>query len=689
MSAEEFKQRVGQLIGVSSSEREMAMEILLNKAADILEFYDAIKVRGLGIFQFKKDTEGNVDPNSVIFVPGGAASMPDKKFMYLTLKVNREGLQDTFDENIFSPGLGKKILSSDESMEKSGGPEALRKHIEDKVDEILADCDQLENFDIWENYNLASEDEVTAFDFDDEAGEKINFDEIEEEFSFDVPEVETESPKIDIAEESNQIEDDISFGNFEFEEEGESDEPKEDNVIFDEDEVQAKGEYLRSSIDIDFDFDTLKSAGEKEQEAPDNITEEPEEPVTRFEAVSPEDMFADDNEEEIDDDWFTLDDNETESDESVIPEEEPKLEEREEDISVDEEAWDWGEEPVEEFEEKTPHETEKQTEKFHPAEHDDEENLFQTLEREIEVIKEEPVEENEEDLFSDELDEGVKNKDEFNLPPIIEIKETEESTALTGENQSFIPPKEDEEKDEVSGDEATFDKKTWEEIYKDFDFDDVKKGSKKDEIKKLKEKTLGNKMFSRNMIIILAVMLLLVSVVTYFFIFAGDETPIVPEQSETEMTSGDEKDSGEPVNDVVPEEVVDAKLDNLLAEQENNKTPVEENKAEQEPPAGNKQELPPVKEVTQAEAPTGMYLDFASGEQVKNLIFRLNGNYYVQVASVPSSAGAEKEAQRLRKIGRNAYISKVYITSKKATYYRVKAGPFGTMKEAEDYLARN
>lgn len=689
MSAEEFKQRVGQLIGVSSSEREMAMEILLNKAADILEFYDAIKVRGLGIFQFKKDTEGNVDANSVIFVPGGAASMPDKKFMYLTLKVNREGLQDTFDENIFSPGLGKKILSSDESMEKSGGPEALRKHIEDKVDEILADCDQLENFDIWENYNLASEDEVTAFDFDDEAGEKINFDEIEEEFSFDVPEVKTESPKIDIIEESNQVEDDISFENFEFEEVGESDEPKEDNVIFDEDEVQTKGEYLRSSIDIDFDFDTIKSAGEKEQEAPDNITEEPEEPVTRFEAVSPEDMFADDNEEEIDDDWFTLDDKETENDESVIPEEEPKLEEREEDISVDEEAWDWGEEPVEEFEEKTPHETEKQTEKFHPAEHDDEENLFQTLEREIEVIKDEPVEENEEDLFSDELDEGVKNKEEFNLPPIIEIKETEESTALTGENQSFIPPKEDEEKDEVSGDEATFDKKTWEEIYKDFDFDDVKKGSKKDEIKKLKEKTLGNKMFSRNMIIILAVMLLLVSVVTYFFIFAGDETPIVPEQSETEMTSGDEKDSGEPVNDVVPEEVVDAKLDNLLAEQENNKTPVEENKAEQEPPAGNKQELPPVKEVTQAETPTGMYLDFATGEQVKNLIFRLNGNYYVQVASVPSPAGAEKEAQRLRKIGRNAYISKVYITSKKATYYRVKAGPFSTMKEAEDYLARN
>lgn len=722
MSAEEFKQRVGQLLGVSSSERDMALDILLNKAADILEFFDAVKVRGLGIFQFRKDEAGRVDQNSILFVPAGAVKSPGKKFMYLTLKVNRPDTADDFDENLFSPGIGKKIISPDDSLEKTGGPEALRKHIEDKVDEILSESEQLEDFDIWKNYNLSSEEEETAeFSFGNEEAEKINFDEIAEEFSFD----ELTAPPSGSEEEST----DVSEFDFEEELEFDSENERPESRTFDETELPEieevpeefeadeevvsfdsgiednadeltedsgatpQNEYLESSIDIDFDFEKLSTSGSFEaEESIEHNSFEGEDAIKNrppaFEQISVDD-FDDDKEEEpaeSEEDWFTFDDDEEEVEEDTEAEANSDTK-----PLPDEDAWDWGDEPGSEHEELEIIEpADEPVQEDDPDEHEDEDSLFQTLEREITEIKDEPVDI---DGFEDNSDDGEdedneeKQTPEFNLPPIIDVKEGEpEEEEIKEEETSFLPPNENSEgnEDETEG-EGNFDKKTWEEIYKDFEFDEVKKGSKKDEVKKLKAKTIGNKMFSRNILIIIVAMFILTSVALYFYLTSDSDDGYEPGSTPVTQTESNEEQPAENITQENPEDV-DQKLDELIAEQEDQNQP-EENIPEVNPPARNNPPVTNVEETKPEPVASGLYLDFSSATQVKHLIFRLNDEYYVQVASVRNAKSAEREAQRLRRLGQNAYVSESFIKSKNDTYFRVKRGPFSSLNEAESFSA--
>ncbi|GJQ61906.1 MAG: hypothetical protein SCALA702_09590 [Melioribacteraceae bacterium] len=726
MSAEEFKQKVGQLLGVSSTERDMALDILLNKAADILEFFDAVKVRGLGVFQFRKDDLGNVDQNSILFVPAGALKSPGKKFMYLTLKVNRTDSNDLFDENLFSPGIGKKIISPDESLEKAGGPEALRKHIEDKVDEILADSEQLEDFDIWKNYNLTGDEEETAeFSFANEESNKINFDEIAEEFSFedldqnsdsgqDSPEVSEfdfeEEVDFDAEEDNTQIEnsDEIEFHDFdenistsETDENEISFENEDDNLPDDDEHEEPENsgsDYLESSIDIDFDFEKLNSGTQVEdEEAPvsddQEIKNEVKEVPASFEPISLDEfnLEEDEGESESDEDWFSFDEPEDDikdEDES----EEPEVNSGEKPIP-DEDAWDWGDELDEDQEKIEIIEPAEEDEIEEESEHrEDEDSLFQTLEREITEIKDEPVEEESlEPELDDDEENDKKEEPEFDLPPIIEVKEDdspdkEAKEEEIEEEKPFLPSKDDvDDTEEETEGEGNFDKKTWEEIYKDFEFDDIKKGSKKDQLNNLKSKTVGNKLYSRNMLIIIVVLLILALATIYFYLFyESDEgyqpgsTPVTENRVEENQTDDEEftENNGN----------VDQKLDDIIAEQENQSQP-EETLPVEEPPVRNNPPVSNVEETKPKVTPGGIYLDFAAASQVKHLIFRLNNEYYVQVASVRNAKSAEREAQRLRRLGQTAYVSESFIKSKNATYYRVKRGPFNSLSEAETYSA--
>lgn len=743
MTAEEFKERVSRLLGVAPSESELAYRILLNKTADILEFYDALKVGGLGVFQFKKDENGAPDYNSVVFVPAGVVNAANRKNMYLILPVNRN-TGDEFDESIFSPGLGKDILAPAENFEQNSGIDSLQKHLERKVDEILAASEQLENFDIWENYNLVeqiepaddagvSEEENNKLDLEDLEEEFINFDEEEqaesEEFKTEEPE---ELPEADEVVEPDDTIDET---------------PEEEEIQnYDESDTDEKsGEFLKSSISIDFDFDKLGADIIDEEDEKEPAEEEPQdfsfdeledlkEDTTPEEKEEPEQKIPE--QEENEEEWFSFDDFSEENEDKpetikdadeVVNEpedtEEEEFTDKDEDSvpKINEDEWGWNVDDDESEEEHSIEESDDELKDFGEPEEsfeediqeDEEEFLFDSLEKDLEDFKEKELNgtnvdeetddefplpednEDEEDNDQDVTEEKKKTTEEkkFKLPPIIEVKEVDEEDGTVHGEASFIPSKTDSDEEMLSEEsDEKFDKKTWEEIYKDFDFKDVKKGNKKEEINKLHERSLKNKNFSRNLLIILVFMLLLASGALYFFIMDdGDKENNTVPPSESIIKNSENSPIGATDGTEAEEESrstdeVDAKLDEIISEQENNNS---SNTNNSEPVAGNNATLPPVQNNQENTASGDLYMEFPAGSEVRSLIYELNGKYYVQVASVRDPKAAEREAKRFINKGLEAHIAKAFINARNTYFYRVKIGPYNSLNEAQSFLDKN
>ncbi len=110
-------------------------------------------------------------------------------------------------------------------------------------------------------------------------------------------------------------------------------------------------------------------------------------------------------------------------------------------------------------------------------------------------------------------------------------------------------------------------------------------------------------------------------------------------------------------------------------------------------------EVPPVVEenVTEEEAskpkindtPTGLYRDIKNDKSITNRIYFDGERYTVQASSWRSTTIAEREVNKLKKRGFDAFIYKVFIASKNGTWNRVRIGYFNTQKEAEQFLKKN
>lgn len=135
------------------------------------------------------------------------------------------------------------------------------------------------------------------------------------------------------------------------------------------------------------------------------------------------------------------------------------------------------------------------------------------------------------------------------------------------------------------------------------------------------------------------------------------------------------------------------KKDDIVAEPENTSISVPP-REELNPPLGEQpvdkkveHQVEPVESVKSER--TGLYRDIKNDNQVANQIFYDGDVYTVQVSSWRSSTIAEREVERLKKAGHDAFIYKVYLESKGSTWNRVRIGYFNTLEEAEDFLVKN
>ncbi|VAX26687.1 hypothetical protein MNBD_IGNAVI01-632 [hydrothermal vent metagenome] len=86
---------------------------------------------------------------------------------------------------------------------------------------------------------------------------------------------------------------------------------------------------------------------------------------------------------------------------------------------------------------------------------------------------------------------------------------------------------------------------------------------------------------------------------------------------------------------------------------------------------------------------TGLYRKIPNDVRITDRIYFDGKKYTIQISSWKSRTIAQHEVQRLKKRGFDAFIYKVFIKSKNATYNRVRVGYFNTKNEAAQFLKSN
>ena len=153
MNKEELQKHCADLIGVSTSEKEIAFEVMQEKVLEQLQNSgDAIRIDNLGVFQYKENEEDNTA--ELIF--SQIQNSSDTKTMFMRLPVKRSIHEDTHAEDIFSVSVGKPIvpLNSSYKTEEDFGTSFIyiKKRIEERVSELLQSSELLSNFNLWDDY---------------------------------------------------------------------------------------------------------------------------------------------------------------------------------------------------------------------------------------------------------------------------------------------------------------------------------------------------------------------------------------------------------------------------------------------------------------------------------------------------------------------------------------------------------
>ena len=164
MKLAELQKKVTDILGVSISQKELSFEIFIENISEVLGEGITLKVPRVGFFQQRAgSTRGDVD--QLLF-----ASLPEDftheaRNLYLTIDVSpKVKTKLEFDATVFSIGVGKPLLplSIDELPDTETSYAMLRKSIEERVKELIAESDQIPNFNIWDDYYNSPEDYETG-----------------------------------------------------------------------------------------------------------------------------------------------------------------------------------------------------------------------------------------------------------------------------------------------------------------------------------------------------------------------------------------------------------------------------------------------------------------------------------------------------------------------------------------------
>ena len=164
MKKESLKENIAKILGVSSLEKELALEIFLEKITEVLDYDQAIKVNELGVFQLKKNIPtqdeisviGSSDhkKDKIIYSAFDQKSSRESSSLFLSFDV-RAKLKDDFefDDEVFNPGVGKPILPiNSDNDEIDSSIYLIKKSLEARVSELIEESEKLESFDIWDDF---------------------------------------------------------------------------------------------------------------------------------------------------------------------------------------------------------------------------------------------------------------------------------------------------------------------------------------------------------------------------------------------------------------------------------------------------------------------------------------------------------------------------------------------------------
>lgn len=153
MTITDLQKKTADVLGVSSTEKELAFEILISKVAVLLTENLTLRVPKIGFFQLREDNDENI----LIFSPLPEDFNRESKTLYLTIelpKTFQHKLEN--DTGVFSIGVGKPLLPLSDEVDKNIEMETsyaiLKKSIEERVNEIISDSEHIPNFNIWEDY---------------------------------------------------------------------------------------------------------------------------------------------------------------------------------------------------------------------------------------------------------------------------------------------------------------------------------------------------------------------------------------------------------------------------------------------------------------------------------------------------------------------------------------------------------
>lgn len=154
MTTADLEKKIAEVLGVSSSEKELAFEIFILKVCEFLSDEVTLKVHRIGFFQLKKGFSKTA-AESLLFIPLSEELYRDSKNLFLNIPIPKHhNVEEDLEADVFSIGVGKPILplSETETDNTETSYAILRKSIEERVSEILSEADQMPNFNIWDDY---------------------------------------------------------------------------------------------------------------------------------------------------------------------------------------------------------------------------------------------------------------------------------------------------------------------------------------------------------------------------------------------------------------------------------------------------------------------------------------------------------------------------------------------------------
>ncbi len=156
--------KIADSLGVSRSQKELAFKIFINRVTEILNYDEALKIPGLGVFQLKKKAKqknsksaAENEGSQIIFSPDYQSETGDKLSLFLTIDVTeRSKFSKELSYDSFSLSAGKPVIPVNNSTGKNNDENIsdlyIQKSIQERITQMLANSEKLEDFDLWDDF---------------------------------------------------------------------------------------------------------------------------------------------------------------------------------------------------------------------------------------------------------------------------------------------------------------------------------------------------------------------------------------------------------------------------------------------------------------------------------------------------------------------------------------------------------